>query len=121
MDTAPLFLGWFLISTWSYEFRLIWVGRLAALLITFLLLLFLYRRQEYFREIRQLRFLIRRKRFHKMRRDHHQQLVCRFLNGAALEEISENRNVAEIFHLGELFGHVVIDQPCDGETLAILE
>src|ERR1700736_5054774 len=100
MAPLRLFRFWFLISTWPYEFRLIRAGR-RAVLFSFLLLLFLYRRQKYFGKHRQLGLLVRRERFDEVRRDHNQQLVCRFLNRGALEEVSENRNIAQIFHLGE--------------------
>src|SRR5258708_5905146 len=74
-DTAPrVLLFWFLISTWSYKFRLIRTGGLSAL-FTFLLLLFLHRWQEHLGEIRQLGLLVRRNRLDEVRCDHYQQLI----------------------------------------------
>src|SRR5260370_34866205 len=119
MAPLRLFRFWFLISTWAYEFRLIRASW-RAVLFPFLLL-FLCRRQKYFWKHWQLGLLVRGERFDEVRRDHCQQLICRFLNRSALEEVSEYRNVSQIFHLGEFLGHVVIDQTRNGEALAVLQ
>ncbi len=122
---APLLPGrqllWFLIPTGSYEFRLLLRAVRLGLLDLLILHVFFNGRQEWLREVRQLGFLFRRKRFDEVRRDDHQQLVGRFLGRAAAEELPQNRDISQAAHLGQRLRDAIIDQAGDGEALPILE
>ena len=63
--------------------------------------------------------LVDRYRMNDMRRDHHHQLILALVQSVALEQLAENRNIADTRNLLKLLGHAVVHQPGDRETLSV--
>src|SRR4051794_11955765 len=92
----------FLITTGSYEFRLLVLRAVRLRLLHLLVLHVLFNSwHEGLREVRQFGLLVRRKRFDEVGRDHNQQLICRFLGRAAAEELPQYRDIPQTAYFGQ--------------------
>src|SRR5581483_9858548 len=80
-------------------------------------LLLRQRRHERLAEARQVRRHAGRVVRQNLRRDHHHELGAILLRRLALEQETENRNVADARHLLQRLVHLAVDQPRDRERL----
>src|SRR5258708_4145894 len=107
---------WFLVPTRSYKFRLLLVLR-----PFFLRLLLLHSRQKWLDRIRQLSLFVRREGTDEPRCYHHQQLIVGLGRGSAAEQLPQDWNVAEPFHLVDGLDDAIVDQTRACETLAVFQ
>src|SRR6266404_5097916 len=110
----------YFMSTRSYVFGLFAVLRFSLLRFLLGLLLF-YSGQVGLDGCRQSRVLSWRERLDQTRGYYHQKLVRGLLARVAAEQLSQNRNIAQAFHLVHDVGDAIVDQTGDGEALAIFE
>src|SRR6266542_3729267 len=97
LSPIPHSLFWFFVPTWSHKLRLL--GSAVLLSFLFCSLLLGHRRQEGLREVRHFDLLVRRQRAHEARRDHHQQFVRALARRAAAEEVPQDGNISQPWHL----------------------